>query len=395
MTRGGGFGFLKILGPQGQTKWDSSVPPGYEGRVLVHICGPWAPNKPFFVQKKKYFWKSYSKPSGTSIIVPPENDLIGQAIDAAQSNPAPEVQQFIKNYGKARTSYLFNVLQLDNPQVHIGQDGVMRTLILDEGKQLFNRILGLCDEGAKEILDYQHGRPVKIIRKKTGPQVMDIEWDAQRALHPSPVPQQFWPALQNLWDLEKFVKYPTVEEMQLAIQDMGLPMPGQSVQMQVPASYNPAPSAPHPNPYQAPPQQPMPSQAPPPANFGPPPMHSMGGQPAVPSQVAQMGIPASAPPPGLNPPPISSVAPEMPSAAGPPPVPAAPPQQQALTLPLPPGTTLDGGRERCFGHYHPTDNLCLQCPPQIKDQCVRLSPQQQAPQQVDGGLAALQQQLQG
>ena len=462
MQRGGGAGFLKVPGPQGQVKWDSSVPIGYEGSVFVHICGPWAQGKPLFVRKKKYFWKSRSKPNGTSIIVPSDGDLIAQAIELASQSTDPQVQQFVKDFGKPRTNYLYNVLQLDNPGAHIGQDGVMRPLILDEGKQLHTAIGDVFTnaEGASNIVDYQNGRPVRLIRKKTGPRVMDIEWTAMPAMNPTPVPQEFWPALQNLWDLEKFVKYPTLEEMQAAILDMGLPMPGQAVQSQVPMNYNPGAAPPYPNPYQQPPQQQMapqgyqqppqgyqqgyqqspqqpPQQPPQPAqSFGPPPGMA---PPPVSSQQPQGGYqgapPPAGPPPGMNPPPISSENPQMPQPGmGPPPVPATaqgqPPQQSQmpagpppppaqgqpqqpqgqppqqaqgqppqegmqLSLPLPEGTKLPGDRERCFGGYNQTDNWCIQCPDWVKQQCMRLSPQQQPAQQADGGLNALQQQLQG
>jgi len=439
MNRGGGAGFLKILGPQGQEKWDSSVPVGYEGSVFVHICGPWAPGKPIFVPKRSYFWKSRSKPNGTSILAPPQGDLIQQALELGANSPDPAVQKFVKDFGKPRTNYLYNVLQLDNPQIHVGQDGVMRPLILDGGKQIHTAIGDVFNnaEGASKIVDYQNGRPVRIVRKKTGTRNVDIEWTAMPAMNPTPVPQHFWAALQNLWDLEAFVKYPSVEEMQAAIIDMGLPMPGQPTQMQVPANYSPGATPPYPNPYQQP-QQPMQQQpmqqqpmqppmgaAPPPPPMGPPPaMGAPAGAPPPPMAPppVQSAPPAQMPPqqpmaapqepqmaPAMNPPPVSSVAPQMPTQSAPPPVPGqtpsqplaqaqpAPQAQQALqlSLPLAPGTTLDGGRERCFGQHNATDNFCIQCPDWIKGQCVALSPTEQAAQPADGGLAALQQQLQG
>ena len=451
MQRGGGMGFLKVPGPQGQVKWDSSVPIGYEGSVFVHICGPWAQGKPIFVRKKKYFWMSHSKPKGTSIIAPPQGDMIEQALEYASSSQDPNVQKFLKDFGKPRNSYVYQVLQLDNPAAHVGQDGVMRPLILDEGKQLHTAIGDVFNnaEGASNIIDYQRGRPIRIVKKKTGPRNMDIEWTAMPAMNPTPVPQEFWPALQNLWDLEKFVKYPTVEEMQAAIIDMGLPMPGQAVQMQVPmgypgaapGAYNPGAAPPYGNPYQQPPQAPQgwqePQWQPPPMpqgqppqgpqqSFGPPPMSpppvSSSGAPQQPQVAPQQNFgppPGQQPPPNFNPPPMSSENPQMPAMSGPPPVPgqapqgqpqqtqAQPPQQaqgnpqqpqgQApqLSLPLPQGTKLPGDRERCFGGYNQTDNWCIQCPDWVKQQCMRLSPQAQQPQQADGGLQALQQQLQG
>lgn len=414
LQRGGGAGFLKVPGPQGQTKWDSGVPIGYEGSVFVHICGPWAEGKPIFARKKKYFWKSRSKPQGTSIIVPESGDLVSEAIELAGASADPVVQQFLKDFGKPRVNYLYNVLQLDNPQIHVGQDGVMRPLILDEGKQCHSRIGDVFSnaEGASKIVDYQNGRPIRLVRKKTGPRNMDIEWQAMPAMNPAPVPEQFWPALNNLWDLEKFVKVATAEEQQQAILDMGLPFSGQTVQMQVPASYNPGVAPPYPNPHQQQPPPPMPVTPPasfgPPPAFAPPPVYSQG-QAQMPSQVAQAVSPQSVPPPGLNPPPISSQNPQMPQNFGPPPVPSAAPtanplpQQaapqteqpmQRLSLPLPPGTALPEGRERCFGQFNQTDNFCIQCPDWVKSQCQGLTPQQSA-QGADGGLQALQQQLQG
>lgn len=446
MQRGGGAGFLKIPGPRGQEKWDSSVPIGYEGSVPVHICGPWAAGKPIFVPKRSYFWKSRSKPNGTSIMAPPQGDLIQQALELGANSPDPSVQKFVKDFGRPRMNYLYNVLQLDNPQLHVGQDGVMRPLVLDGGKQIHTAIGDVFTnaEGASNIVDYSSGRPVRIIRKKTGNRNVDIEWTAMPSMNQAPVPQQFWPALQNMWDLEAFIKYPTVEEMQAAVLDMGLPMPGQPMQMQVPQGYNPGTAAPYPNPYPQPqmvppmapqvapqmalPMQPQMGAAPPPPPMGPPP--AMGPPPGMAPQMAPPMAPppvqsAQVPPqqptmppqqtqmaPAMNPPPISSAAPQMPPQGAPPPVPGqapAPPAQpgmqvappvgqtnnQVLSLPLQPGMTLDGGRERCFGQHNATDNFCIQCPDWIKGQCVTLSPTQQEAQPADGGLAALQQQLQG
>jgi hypothetical protein len=402
----GGISYLKIMGPQGQTKWDSGVPIGYEGYANVHICGPWAAGKPIFVRKKKYFWRSHSKPKGTSIIVPEGDDPIAKAMELASSSSDPAIQTFIKNYGKPRTNYVYNVLNLDNLQLHIGQDGVMRPLILDEGKQLHTAIGGVFKNaaGASNIVDYQHGRPVRLVRKKTGPNNMDIEWDAFHSMNPAPVPQEFWPALQNLWDLEKFVKVPTLDEIQQAILDMGLPVPT-TTQMQVPQGYNPSAAPPHGNPYDASrqTQMPTPNMAPQPPVFGPPPtmapppVYSQGQAP-MPAPVAQVSGNPPAPPPGLNPPPVTSGAlPLGPTAsmAPPPPLPQATGQFPTLTLPLAPGTILPEERQRCFGKFNQTDNFCIQCPDWVKNQCMPQSSQQQAPPPVDGGLAALQAQMQG
>lgn len=417
MQRGGGANFLRILGPQGQTKWDQSVERGYENSAKIHICGPWAQGRPIYQTKKSYFWKSRSKPQGSSITVGEGPDLIAQAFEQGSQSPDPAVRKFCEDFNKVRSNYLYNVLWLDNPQAHVGQDGKMRPFILDAGKMLHTAIGDTFRnaKGASRIVDYQYGRPVNIVKRKTGFNIMDIEWAANAELDAAPVPQHFWPALQNLWNLDEFVKFPSMEDIQKAILEMGLPLPGQHVQAQVPANYQqqaPQYAAPPPPPpqYAAPPQQaPQMAQQPPPQPqyaAPPPPVPQQQQQPMAaqpPMQQPQQAAPpaAMAPPP---PPAVSSTAPQLPPQGlppvqggmpqgAPPQQPQAAPQQpqagqMTLTLPLAPGTSLPDGRERCFGQFNGEDNWCRQCPDWVRTQCQGVA----APQNQQ--LQNLQQQLQ-
>jgi hypothetical protein len=396
---GGGANFLKVLGPQGQTKWDHSVPIGYEGKVNVHICRPWAPNRPLYQVKRSYFWKSRSKPQGASITVTEGQDLIAQAMELGKESSDPAVRKFVDDFGRARTNYLYNVLWLDNPQAHYGADGLMRPFILDAGKQLHAAIGDVFSnaEGASAIVDYEAGRPVRILRRKTGPQPMDIEWAASAALNASPVPQPFWAALHNLWNLDEFVKGASVEDVQKAILEMGLPMPGQqgAVQVQVPQAYPPPAQPQYPPPAQPQYQPPAQPQYQPPAQPQYQPMQPQGYPP--PAQPMQ---PQYAP----APPPVTSSGGPVVASAGPPPVPMGPnpgvaanaaqaasldasevsspvPQGTHLVegmqipFPVPQGVTFGNLRERCFGQHSTEDNFCRQCEGWIRDQCVRVTPQ--------------------
>lgn len=435
--------FVKFLGPTGETKW-ASVHPGYVANLPVYIlpARPAQPGQPpsnIYIESASHFWKSMSRPQGMTIQCPgPDKCLICAARQAGLAHPDPQVQKRAKDFARVRTQYLYQVVLLQYPAAHLGKDGVMRPQILGAGKKLHTAIGDLIkNRGIARIVDPMHGRPIMLKKAKTGREERDVDYGALD-LEPAPLPQMFYPALQNMFDLHEFVKPPSQEDMMRAVQDMGLPMPGMPQQS---AMFQPAPVAPWANPYQQP-QQPMQfqgfqpqmgMQSPPPVASGfqmplgpppvptpayqppgdpmefppqqsamppppPPPMGPMGG--FVPSQVTAGQAYVQQPPVNLAPPPVVSqpqaqpaytmqpanpmqpqVAQPMPQGIPPPPaVPmAAPVLSNAADTPhqitVPvPPGSLSGGRDKCFGKHNPVDVWCQQCPDWIKGQCLPMTP---------------------
>lgn len=460
-TGGGGLPFLKFPGPQGQLKWDASVPINYESRLMVYICPPWAPGRTIFKQVKSHFWKSAANPQGTSIGCPgPERCLICQAKDAAMAHPDPSVVERAKQFGRVRKQYLYNVINLEDLNGHYDQEsGTWRPYILGAGAKLHGAIGDLVQErgGAMAIVDPQRGRPVRLKRRKTGHQQMDVEYGAVD-LDPSPLPQQFYPILHNLHDLDRQERTPTHEDMVKAVTEMGLPLPAQH-----PGQFQPAPPPAYPSPYGQPPAQVGAQQAPtfmpppadpmefPPGSSGVDPAYQgMAGQPQqsqAPMMPPPMATPQSVPPPppAMSPPPVQSQpgvqgAPYSPQPGQqvPPPPPVSPPPSQGvqgapggqpmppppavtpppaqaqpqqpmrqpvaapaetppqtLAFPLPSGTVLPGGRERCYGKFNGGDKMCQECPDWVKAQCQPISGAQAQPQGQPQDLTQLQNQLTG
>lgn len=269
--------FVKWAGPQGQTKWDKTVPIGFEASIYVYILPPWAQGKNIFRTVKSHFWKSYSSPNGRSIGCPGSaHCLICQAKEVGLSSTDPQLQKRAKDFGRVRTQHLYNVVLLENPNAHFGQDGMMRPFVLGAGAFLHKAIGDIVEDkkGALNVVDPNRGRPIRLKRSKNGPQDMDIQY-AAIAQDTSAMPPQFYPCLQNIWDLDAQDRQPSMDDMVKAVQDMGLPLPAgmPSVQPmapgfppQVPAQgfqpppqtqgFQPAPAPIQPNPYPQP-QQPV------------------------------------------------------------------------------------------------------------------------------------------
>lgn len=380
---GGGAGvkqYAKFLGPQGQTRWDG-VHVGYEGSILARILPAWAPGKSFFAEIRSHFYKSTQHPKGTSIGCVGEGCLICAARQAGLDHPDPAMQEHAKNYGRVRKQYAYNILQLDHPEAHMCEDGVMRPFILQASATLHVAIgVIINDQGLASLLDPMTGRPVVLKKIKTGREERDVDY---AAIHrdSEPIPQVFWPALENLHDLEREQFNPTVADQMTAVQAMRLPMPQQQ-----PAAFNPAPAPAYPNPYPQPMQQPVqqPMQQPmmPQVEAPPPPPVQSTPQP-------QMQYPAqgAAPQPVQTPAPMQQPMPQQQPVQQPVQQPASQGGMQ-LTKPLAPGVQLEGGRERCFGNYNQSDRWCLECPEWIRTQCVPQSGQVT-------GLDQLQHQLAG
>ena len=331
--------FLKILGPRGETNWET-VHPGYEGKTIVWICPPWAEGKPVFVEIKSHFFKSAQHPRGQALPYQGEDSLYMQAIRAGLNSPDPRLREAAQNWGKVRKQFLYNVLDLSNPSTHYGQDGIMRSFILGCGATVHGDIgvLAANRGGMSRVVNIQKGRPMLLIKKKTGPQNIDIDWKVIDQ-DEQPLNQYFWPALSNLWDLEAQARVPTQEEVITAIQEIGLPMPVTGASFgQVPPPYSSTHQAPWGMPqaqvlqgqapqYQAPVQQPM-YQAP--QQFVPQPAMPMmqpqavqQAMPPMPNQMAgmQQSMPAMPPPPPVSSQGPVSAYPPNPGMQPPPPAP--------------------------------------------------------------------------
>lgn len=430
--------FVKFLGPRGETKWGMGVGIGFVSNLPVYILPapqpkPGQPPTGIYLETSTHFYKSAAHPQGQQIGCPgPGKCLICMAREAGLAHQDPNVQKRAKEFGRVRTQYMYQVVLLQYPQAHIGPDGIMRPQILGAGKKLHVAIGDLIAlRGLPRIVDPSNGRPLMLKKVKTGPEERDVEYGAND-LEPQPLPTQFWPALQNLYDLNVFRSNPTHEDMMKAVMEMGLPLPGHLT-----AAHNPAPAAPWGNPYPAPqqfqgfqpPQQfqgyqqpqaayqpmgppPLPGQAPayqppgdpyqfPPTDAGafqpplapqpPPAMGPMGGfaAPAAmpPPVTSQPGYQTPYQPQPGNPGQVQVTQPPQtpPQASAPapgalPPPPAAPmtapvaavgaetPHQ--ITMPVPPGS-LPVGRDRCFSKPNPTDHWCVNCPDWIKGQCFQ------------------------
>jgi len=340
--------FLRVPGPRGQTKWDGSVPVGWQGELTIHLMPPSAAGKQVFVEAKSHFYKSAAHPRGAVLGYAGEDSLWMQAIHMGMQNPDPSIQKMANDYGRVRRQWLYNAVDLSNPTTHYGQDGVMRPFILGAGSTLQADIGRLADTrgGISKLVHPVSGRPLRYMKKKTGVEEMNVEYGVLD-LDPQPLNPYFYPALEHLWDLEAQAKVAAQEEMVKAIQELGLPMPatGQAF-AQVPQSYNPSPNPAWPNPYpqqvpvvgpsmglQYPQQQAQAGWGPPApmmAPGAPMPQQPMGGQwgapPPPPPPMGSQQMPQFAAPP--PPPPVSSQSPMAGAPMPPPPMPMGPPMMQ-------------------------------------------------------------------
>ena len=509
MPTGGLSGWFEMPGPNGAPKWDKSVPNGFEQTAMVHVCGPWAPGKKLYVPRPTHFWKSHAFPKGTSVVcgcvVGKDQCQICNRISQLMEHADASMQKKLRDAGRVRWNFLYNVCWLENIEAHRAEDGGLSALKLEAVKGVHDKLIQIFNGagGAMSVCDYQNGWPVQLIKKKTGTEVMNVDWDAMPSMGGrQPLPQEFWGAASRLTDLEQLIALPTDQEAEMALNDMGLggimtgatqvpanypggqtppnpypqpqmppaqggfpqagfggPSPVPTPQPPLPAGMAPQPAYQPPvqqPPVQQPPMQPVPPQAapgsvpgmvaqpypegtlPPPAQQQPQPGPQMSPPPAGPPMAAggppQMappavssGAPPVGPPAGVSPPPVTSQpaagyeaqpgnvgmteGQPMPMGDAPPapaPVPGVPasapaPAAQAenfvdsprpLQVPLPPGTQLSGGRERCFGLHNETDRSCQECPDWIKLQCLPASGQAVAPAN-DPALAAVQHQAVG
>ena len=349
--------FLRVPGPNGQTRWDGSVHPGYENSVIIHLLPPWAAGKPVFTESKNHFYKSVGHPKGMVLGYAGEDSIYMAAIRLGIQSPDPRMQKMANDFGRVRRQYIYNVVDLSNPTTHYGQDGIMRPYVLGAGPNLQTDIGRLADTrgGISKLVHPMSGRPLKYSKKKTGPEEMNVEYGVLD-LDPSPLNAYFYPALEHLWDLEAQTAPASQEDQLRAIQELGLPMPatGQSFG-QVPAAYNPNPAPQWGSPYpqtgqmgQVPPSAPQ-GWAPPVQGYAPPPppQQQWQGQASMAAPQMQMQMPPPPPPAAGGwgaPPPLAMGNPVTMGAPPPPPPPVgmypgamAPPQMAPPPVSSQPG----------------------------------------------------------
>lgn len=232
--------YADILGPRGEKDW-KDVPAGYQGSQWVYMLPSWRPEGlPLFVLSEWHYWKSMRYPRGMSVGCPGRDTCeICQSALMAEGNPDPSVVKRARDFGRNRRKWLYQVVLLDFPQLHIYEDGKFRPAILSCSYSLQQAFLTVCNLKHRSITDCVHpqlGNPWIVAKKKTGNQPMDVEYSAVD-LPPEPLPQQFWPALSNLWDLTQLLRVSTESERHMAALDMGLITGGTSVQ--VPQQYQP------------------------------------------------------------------------------------------------------------------------------------------------------------
>ncbi len=263
---GGGAEWFKFLPPEGYNKWNQA-PPGTSRTHNVWFCQPWQGSRTIVHHYRKHKYNYYEggqqKFSGIDCVGSP-NCMYCQAIDLAKQYP--NLSSSVENYGKRPSNlYLYNIIDLDFPQLHVGDGGQMFPMILDCGPKL-NKGIGdmLAPEGLgmmSKLVDPMNGRPARLTRKKTGTDNWDVEYGAQYAPNPMQLPQHFLPVLHNLYDLTQARKVPTPQDYITALTRLGWPIPGGQVHSPTmagpqPAAFQQGPVPPHANQYQQP-QQPQ------------------------------------------------------------------------------------------------------------------------------------------
>lgn len=278
----GAMKFFKPWGPNGETKWDQqSVPIGFEARYDIWICPASKPGVLPLVDEETHFWKSQRAPQGSSVACMQEQCLICAARQILFKSGDENAVKHAKDYGRIQKKGLMQILLLEHPQSHMANDGKMYPWVYRASGQIKEAIFRKFHDrgGIVKCIDPQYGRPFRLTKRKRGPNAMDVEWSIDD-LEPSPMPQHFYPALYNLFDLTTLLSKPTAQEVMQAITEMRLPFTPemqQRLQMmgsqeqaalgqqqqhgQLPAqgqsSFNPNPNPPAQSPYPQQAQQPQ------------------------------------------------------------------------------------------------------------------------------------------
>jgi hypothetical protein len=281
---GGDLHWFSPLGPAGEPKWGANVPIGYEASYVIWLLPPWAAGMLNYVDDPSHFYRTQEKPQGTGITCAGNGCWVCAARNAMFKTGSEVDAKKAQDAGKLSKRAIYQILLLEHYQSHFTPDGrfvpwLFRApggLHTDIWEKIKTRTLA-------RIVHPQYGRPLILKKKKKGSNNFDIDWSIDD-LDPRPLDQYFYPAFQNLYDLTKFVKQPTLGEQYQAIIAMGFPVPQQlpalvqqeqaqlaaqgqqgglpqqqpmllpqgQQQMQVPQqqpAYSPAPNAPAQNPY--------------------------------------------------------------------------------------------------------------------------------------------------
>jgi hypothetical protein len=317
----GDMKFVKMPGPQGQTKWDQSVPIGYQSQIKIYLGPAWAPGVNYFVEGVTHFWKSQQHPSGTSIGCGGRECLVDESrLSLFKSGNENDAKRARSTMPPRKHFYYQGFLIEYGPQGHMSQTSpVMRPYVLDASGELHTKIqLIMQSRGFDKVIDRDGGRPLILVKRKTGPELQNVDWDCLDD-NPMPLPHEYRGA--QLWDLSKLAAGSTPQEQVSALQEVGLPLPPRAhgLLQAAPGAQPAQPWGPPPNqgwqqgpgapPWGAP-QPPAPMSPPQgawvppvPPQAGPPPQASYPqppsfGNPAVPN----LGAPPPPPPVSVPPP---------------------------------------------------------------------------------------------
>lgn len=311
---GGGSGKFKFWKQEVNGVSDfRKLPIGAEARDYVWICPSAAPKQGErprmpYEEEASHFWKSARAPQGNSVPCLGDQCPICAARTAMFKMQDAAATEHAKNNGRSGKKAIYQLLILQNPQLHVHDDGVMRPVIWRANSTVHKDIVDAFQlRGIAACIDPQHGRPFLIRKKKTGPGDMDVETRID-VLDPSPVPQQFWNAFQNLHDLREILGSATAEEYAQAVTELRFPMTAE-VQQLLSQLYSQQQLLAQQQPQQLPPQQ----------SWSPSP------NPPNPSPYAPQGAPAALMPVWQGQPPQQAPQEQQPQA----PVSAPPPQQWA------------------------------------------------------------------
>jgi hypothetical protein len=207
----------------------------------------------------------------------------------------------------------FQSIVLSDPQRHF-RDGQLFPTVIRAGKQISDQILAL-EQHQGPISHWQWGFNIVVTCEKIGPDPWNIKYSVHVSGDRHPIDQQWWPILENLYNLDDLVKPVTPEEEDKLLREVYPKSYGEYVGMTLDATPEPAPMqplspVPAPQPMAPQPMAQAPPAGPPPAPVGPP-------QASVPPPMT--GAPSPYPPNG-PPAPAPSYPPAAPPAAPAPPV---------------------------------------------------------------------------
>lgn len=391
--RGGGSrkGYLRIPGPDGSSSWESAQS-GYKGHVDVYLMPPSVQGVGEYVDSGSHFWKSAAtgwKPKSLTCVNEDTCKVCLGRRWTYKTGGRPD------SAANRRNKYLYQVAALGTqhgpiaPHEHIDTDdqerpNLMKPFLMEVPKKLHVAIQELIKDRIRDGLLYDpvNGRPIRLMRKKTGPEAMNVEYSVMD-LNKAPLPQEYAPVLSALYDLRTIAQEPDEATQYQAAEDIGVPLmaalgqplqgpppvqqgqpgayqqghqaPGQSPyqaappptyqpQQQAPQAYPPQPQAYQPQ-QQAPAYQQAPPSYPPQQQAAPPPpaQPSVLPQPTAPTNYEPQASGQAAP---VGPPPVVQGPPPSPSSgtvAPPPPPPGAsvappppPPGAGAVAAPPPP-----------------------------------------------------------